>query len=356
MAIAYQNQKLNVNDIHGRLEKFIPKGRQDIADAQFLQDFFQGLKRYISGQRNITLGGLVQDMMLADLVQQIELEGKKITKNYNISNLFNVRGGTRFEHEIERVFLAIVNKAFTNFGNAPIPMNTFVTGTAQGTPLNDIINSDLSKNFAKKLSEDLGRSISQAEVIQLFQAGTLNRSVKIDVDFTLFKGNIDITYDNPYLNKLFNLLREATFTAKNYDSKRIVGKDIETNNLILEDATGGVLHLGNTYDMKAIYGSLRYLGYSKSVAISHAFRSHYSEDTDLTTHAYHLKSLYELTGAGIVYKGEGTLGRIAKYIIFNDPHGDIYVKSTLGIIQDMMNNNSPFVGQKSIAITKEYFY
>jgi hypothetical protein len=151
------------------------------------------------------------------------------------------------------------------------------------------------------------------------------------------------------------LLQEATFTAKNYDSKRFIG--FEESNIILEDAANNTIHLGDTYWMKAIYGSLRFLGYPKSIAISHAFRTHYSDNLDLTTHAYHLKSLYELTGAGIIYKGEQTLGRIAKYIIFNDPSGSIYVKSTSAIIGDMLRGEkSPFKGKKSIAITKEYFY
>ena len=74
------------------------------------------------------------------------------------------------------------------------------------------------------------------------------------------------------------------------------------------------------------------------------------------THFYHLRYIYELVGAGISYNGK--MGNEVNFLIYNDPHGEIFVKSTANILNDVLNDHPAFVGNpfKDIYIKKAYFH
>jgi hypothetical protein len=97
------------------------------------------------------------------------------------------------------------------------------------------------------------------------------------------------------------------------------------------------------------------LGFSTPFSIAYTFRGRETEDPNVKTHLYHLRFAYELTGAGLNLSNNA---RIVKYLIYNDPHGNIYVRSVNQIISDLYDkidksNNNVYNG---ISINKTYFY
>lgn len=100
------------------------------------------------------------------------------------------------------------------------------------------------------------------------------------------------------------------------------------------------IKLGNSNPYRAVYGSLTSLGYSHSTSTSA-----YSAAKNLTkkkvqntiNHIYHLRYLYELTGAGT--KNLNGLVKESRFLIYNDPTSDnIYVKSTAQILLEIFKN------------------
>ena len=164
----------------------------------------------------------------------------------------------------------------------------------------------------------------------------------------------------PELMQIYNLLKDATFSAKNYDSQKIVGKNVDS--LIKEFNAGHTtLMLGKTNTYRALSGSLHYLGINSKKTIDNIIFSgltvlNSGKDTDkyndVANHFYHLRYLYELTGAGIIGK-DGKSQRV-KYLIYNDPSGNIYVKSTYEIIADILGDNLN-KNKKLITISKDAF-
>jgi hypothetical protein len=137
------------------------------------------------------------------------------------------------------------------------------------------------------------------------------------------------------LLEIYDLLKDATFTAKNYNSMTLDQKA----EVYIKAVGRNTLSLGKTNVYRAIIGTLEDLGFSERTAIS-AFWAGYnrinSGDNYVATHFYHLRYIYELIGSGIKYNGVsfGT----AKYLIFNDPSGGIWVKSTAEILSDLLNS------------------
>ena len=157
---------------------------------------------------------------------------------------------------------------------------------------------------------------------------------KIDV-----KGyEINIT-GNPTaeLLEIYDLLKDATFTAKNYNSMTWD----EKAKTYVEAIGRNTLSLGKTNVYRAIVGTLEDLGFNERTAVS-AFWAGYNKinngDNYVSTHFHHLRYIYELIGSGIKYNGVsfGT----AKYLIFNDPSGGIWVKSTAEILSDLLNSSN----------------
>ena len=97
------------------------------------------------------------------------------------------------------------------------------------------------------------------------------------------------------------------------------------------------LALGKSNIFRSIYGSLSDLGYEDRVVQSAIFAGYNSiirGNSSVANHFYHLRYMYELMGTGITYNGV-SVGH-AKYLIYNDPHGNIYVKSTAELLNDVL--------------------
>lgn len=104
---------------------------------------------------------------------------------------------------------------------------------------------------------------------------------------------------------------------------------------------------------RAIYGTLKDLGYSHSTAQSafYAGKNMIKKgNQDVINHMYHLKYIYELTGAGTVVFGD-TYNNV-RFLVYNDPSTDnIYVQSAADILAEIFHPEFNWTGDPLGAIT-----
>ena len=116
--------------------------------------------------------------------------------------------------------------------------------------------------------------------------------------------------------------------------------------------------LGKSNLYRAISGSLISLGVTSKRTIDDmvfgGLENIKKNNDEVASHFYHLRYLYELTGACII-DSNCKISRV-KYLIYNDPHGNIYVKSTADIVANILDAKvSASEGFKTIKIKKSIF-
>lgn len=154
---------------------------------------------------------------------------------------------------------------------------------------------------------------------------TFMPSVEGKIDVVGYTASIKVggsTQLSPYTRSILSALKGATFTAKNYISTR-------------------ELKFGQTNPFR-IFATVAPTG-ATTVArfqrMMHCFESHgyHSEGPVLF---YRIKAIYELTGVGMQYKNSMFNnifnGAGAKFLVWNNPFGDIYVIPTQRIIDELI--------------------
>ena len=220
-------------------------------------------------------------------------------------------------------------------GNETIQLNSFLTGgqssstraVSKYNPLTTMIDgknvTDLLKELAEKESKRVSTQVREAtgKIDVNGQAVTLNYTKSLPIK----------------VERLMQLMKDATFSAKNYTSHAW-----DINNT--KDWTEIGLDLGNTNLYKAVTGALSELqiGYKQQTKFffrgmqtilnnSHSYG-------DLTAqHFTHLRFIYELRGSGLL-NDQGLVTPV-KYLIYNDPSSNaIFVKDTASIILEALNS------------------
>lgn len=340
-----------LNEVHTAVNaKYNASVNIDTINAQKLQKFFQELKMAATNKKNNK--DIVYNMFLDDLLNDIEAIAKKRSANYKIENLFKRRGknsqeqGMVLERELTDVIEAILEKIS---GEKILREDINIgakTGNVKYSAVDDMVKN-INEETEKEIVKELNKGNKPLHYLK-------NVAGKIDV-----KGfEVSISGEpDPELLEIYNLIKDATFSAKNYDS---MTWDEKMQQMVQRTQGGGLIHLGNSNPYRAIYGSLSNLGYESRTIDSAYFAGKnrielYNSD-NASSHFFHLRYIYELTGAGILYSGGVNLGE-ARYLIYNDPSGNIYVKSTSEIIADLLNNRPPFTGSpfQSISISKSIF-
>ena len=341
-----------LNEVHAAVNaKYNASMNIDAINAQKLQDFFQQLKMAASNKDHGN--DIVYDMFLDDLLNDIESIAKSRSANYKIGNLFKRRGrnaqeqGMVFERELTDVIQAILERIS---GEKILREDINIgakTGNVKYSAIDNMVK-EINTDVEKEVTKELNKSKKPFHYLK-------NVAGKIDV-----KGfEVSITGEpDPQLLEIYNLIKDATFSAKNYDS---MTWDEKLQQMVQRTNGNGLIHLGKGNPYRAIYGSLSNLGYEHKTIDSAYFAGKnrielYNSD-NASSHFFHLRYIYELTGAGILYSGGVNLGE-ARYLIYNDPSGNIYVKSTSEIIADLLNNRPPFTGSpfQDISISKSVFY
>lgn len=232
-------------------------------------------------------------------------------------------------------------------GSSSVNLETYLTGgkSASSRALN---------NFQKEIVEDtpidlLNKMAKKAQY--RYQASNLRVNTgKIDVKG--YSINMEISKDLPFnIQRLMELMKDATFTAKNYKSFK-QGEFVDINEI--------GLHLGNTNLYKAVTGALSEIGAGHKQQQSIFYRGAYTYlgnkhnlAQEVATHFGHMRMIYELRGSGLLDES-GQHVTYAKYLIYNDPSSDaIYVRDTASLLYEMIDSNtSKLFGGISISAGK----
>lgn len=154
-------------------------------------------------------------------------------------------------------------------------------------------------------------------------------SVEGKIDVAGYTASIAIggyTNLSPYTRSILSALKGATFTAKNYISTKEL-KFGQTNpfRIFATVAPNGTHTTARFYRM------------------INCFQSHEQQHSDGPTLFYRIKAIYELTGIGMQYKNSAFnnifFGTGAKFLVWNNPVGEIYVISTQKIIDEIIEKS-----------------
>lgn len=156
--------------------------------------------------------------------------------------------------------------------------------------------------------------------------GTFMPSVEGKIDIAGYTASLTAsgsTTLTPYTKSILNALKGATFTAKNYISTQEL-KFGQTNpfRIFATVAPSGANSVGRFQRMV------------------NCFQSHNAYHSDAPITFYRIKAIYELTGIGMQYTNSvfNTIfgGSGAKYLVWNNPVGEIYVIPTQKIINELI--------------------
>lgn len=334
-----------LNEVHQvMIQRFINIDSVDKENALILQNFLNKIKNEAQNYSPEN-GNLIEDMAI-----QTTLNNLVLLNGEKINNLFRQkrkRSGFTFERELA----AIMAKVMSEVSGENINPGTLLLGQKRA-------NVDI-KNFSEKIVQE-----GLKEVGTKSQRNIEKTSGKISKEYYLedVYGKIDIKgYEvnvkldaNPELIKIYNIIKDATISAKNYRSKKYI-RDI--GQLIVAGNRKNIF-LGSSNTYRALYGVLSDLGYDSVTtesAIMASFNRIEDNDENVSNHIYHLRYIYELIGAGLKYDGQ-SFGNV-KYIIFNDPDtNNIYVQATSSILKEVLNEFYSTSNLKSeIVIPKSKF-
>lgn len=275
------------------------------------------------------------------LFHRADARGKRIAKVKEADSIF------------EEDLAAILAAGEFLGGNTSITMESFlVGGQSSGTRATQAYKNMNLSNLADEAAEELIKKLADIEHKKAAtQIG--NATGKIDISGKAI--TLNYTKELPFsVERLLVLMKDATFSAKNYNSKAW-SEDSK------KELSALGLHLGHTNLYKAVTGALSEVQMGHKQQASMFFRgmntilynNHgYAEQT--RTHFNHLRFIYELRGSGLL--DQNGLVLPVKYLIYNDPSSDaIFVKDTASIILEALESASRadnLLGEVSIAASK----
>ena len=318
--------------VHRKMDAKYSKKNEDLKmNAKKLEEFFQELKL---AARNGNSKDFVNSAILNQILEGIQSHSRG---NAKIENLFRGRSnsylqGKRFEDELTKVILTVMENVAAD--PSKIQRKEISIGTRVGSPLNDISKmvDDMETEVVKGVGEGVLEKIRHNDAATLQEFYSKDVQGKIDA-----RGyRIDVRANaNPQMLEIYELLKDATFSAKSYSS--LTWDSILKENVL---STNASITLGKSHYYRAFSGPLLDLGYDILTTNSAIFagQNMIGKKENVAQHFFHLRYIYELTGSGIIYTNGGYLGEV-KYLIFNDPASDsIYVKSAAELLEDILDN------------------
>lgn len=310
-------------------------------NAAQLQTFLQYIKKEVRKSPE------ERDLGLVSLLQDASLKGNQLKTLFGHQYRRN-KAIDPFEEELAGVVAAVTNAV--SISEEDLGREAFIVGGDLASITNSMLDN-ASNKILGKLSTGTSQKVQQRGS-RPYTTVTA-RQGKIDVRGV----NVEVKANaNPYFIKMYELLKDATFSAKNYRS------DYFNKTLKKSMPGSATLHLGNSNAYKAYYGVLSDLGIPDS-DIKNSFPRAYNSwkrynTPEVGRYIYGIRQVYELIGAGLVYKGGKSLGNV-KYLIYNEPNSDmIYVRSTAEIIQSFLqegeNPSNPF--SRSVQLSKNFFH
>lgn len=341
----HTHQFLNIVHETMKMKYLTQKKVTDATSQAFkLQNFFQDLKRVASGQSS----NFFDEEILDTILYSIQMNSNIMGSGFKAKNLFAGRGGSRFERELTSIYEAVWN----NIGEDQFDVSKVLVGGQLGN-----ISFEGVNNLAEEIVQTFG--MQTYRVIEDKAKGTKLKQYylpAVDGKIDVMGYEINIRADaNPQMIEIYNLLKDCTFSAKNYDS---MSWDEKARDFI-QNSGHSTLTLGKSNIFRAIYGTLSDLGFDDRTIQSAIFAGYNciaKGQSDVAAHFYHMRYIYELIGSGITYNGI-SFGTV-KYLIYNDPHGNIYVKSTAAILADLLEEAMKIDKKwdSAISISKSKFY
>lgn len=342
--------------IHEKMIKQYKINKQDINKAKKMQEYLQYFKKiFLNPEEYQTKNKMLSSLGLEqEAIEQMRADFQKIlgvTDNYKQifrSKHFWYADRKDFddivEGELNALLQVMAEKAINNKNNKQINLGQKIEG-GQSAYIDIDLNSlgeEVVQGLAKKLEAEVNQ-ISQTEILDEIRASSQGRSGKSDVSGYNKQLVIEAKVKNNF-KEFIDLFTGVSFSVKNYSSEHQYN-----------------IHLGDTLPFKAMYSSLSSLGIKHQSAIHVYFHAKYSfekhntsQDIGRNTDIFHLRYIYELTGAGLVDEKKNSL-KAVDFFIYNDPTSDkIYVKSTKEMIANILDKkelrvNNPW---KSIYVSK----
>lgn len=202
---------------------------------------------------------------------------------------------------------------------------------SQHVQVPDLIENgdDIMKNEFYKIYEQTQKALKEYKNDNS-EYGTFMPSVQGKIDINGYSASLSIGGKitlSPYTRSILNSLKNATFTAKNYTSTYEL-KFGQTNpfRILATVAPAGSDSVARFYRMV------------------NCFESHDIKHSEAPSLFYRIKAIYELTGIRTQYTNEVFNkifgGNGAKYLIWNNPSGEIYVIPTQKIINEIIEKTA----------------
>ena len=300
--------------------KYENLSNEDIIQAKKLQDFFREIKKAAQND-----GGIIENEMIQTIIDSINLPNGELLKN-----LFKGRGrqgGFRFERELT----AIIEAVYKNITDEDIDIGQINIGAQRVDELKNL-DDKMSQKILKEVGTKTLRKIQEEEKKAKKKYKYYISSVDGKIDVRGY--SVDVKADaSTDLLEIYNILKDATFSAKNYDSMTWDQKAKQ----FIEMQNHKVITLGKTNVYRSIVGTLNELGFDQRTAESALWaglNKIKDGDNEVANHFYHLRYIYELTGSGLTYNGQSYGG--VRFLIYNDPSGEIYVKAASEILVDVL--------------------
>lgn len=314
-----------------------PAIQKDVQQAQVLSNFLYILKERAFSRRNSNPAERVQEDIYDIILDSIQLPNRRTLHNlFRRTGHFSQQQGAYFEEDFAAVIVAVMDVANPDQKRKTSIKNINI-GSITGTTDQAIF--DAVQEEAKYYTEDLAEEVKKE--IDSKRVGFVFGKIDTLVNGTIVNMNANVDFPPGLLEALSN----ASFTDKSYRSA--TWKDGQKIDLGDRQIT-----LGNSDPYRAVMGSMRALGFDR-LATQQVFyggrnimagkdNTPPKETPDYVgKHIYHLRYMYELTGAGILYQNYGSsLVSGAKFMVYNDPMSmDIVVVPTSKIISDILQSN-----------------
>ena len=336
-----------LNIVHEAMKiKYLTKKQvsDSTSQAYKLQIFFQDLKSVAQGGHS----NFFDEEILDTILYSIQMYGSVMGSNFKAKNLFSGRGGSRFERELTSIYEAVWN----SIGEDQFDISRVLVGDRLGNISFEGVNNlaeEIVQTFGMQTYRVIEDKVKGSKLKQYYLPAVDGKS-----DVMGYEINIRANA-NPQMIEIYNLLKDCTFSAKNYDSMTWDEKAKD----FIQSSGHSALILGKSNIFRAIYGTLSDLNYDDRTIKSAIFAGYNciaKGQTDVATHFYHMRYIYELIGSGIKYNGM-SFGTVI-YLIYNDPHGNIYVKSTAEILSDLLEEvlDIDKKWDSTISISKNKFY
>ena len=324
-----------LEDVHDRIQLKLSHKKSE-QEALELQTILQEIKRAAADFNNVSdsvVGQELKNQYKELIALAFSIQSKAHSSGIKVNEIFR-RGNSDVtpiamaDDIFEEDLAAILTAGEILGGNENINMECFLFGgKSTGTratkvyDLNELVDDENVETILKKLAEKEGMRVktqvkdTAGKVDVRGKAVTLNYSKDLPVN----------------VQRLMYLMKDATFSAKNYTSN-------EGQKLFSEIG----LHLGQSNLYKAVTGALSevQMGHKQQKAfffrgVNTILNNNHGYGEIATTHFSHLRFIYELRGSGLL--DENNLVMPVKFLIYNDPSSDaIFVRSTASIILDAL--------------------